>query len=265
MKAQKTPTGTREWAKHNYNVCRGCSNNCRYCYAREMALRFKQIATPEDWKKEVVIEKKVAKRWAKKEGTIMFPTTHDITTDNFYACLVTLRKMLSAGNKVLIVTKPTLSVIKELCDALSEFKSQILFRFTIGNLTPGITKYWEKDASEPWERYECLKKAYEYGFQTSVSCEPMLCGYGEMLDMVKGLTPFITDALWIGKMNDIKRRVKIITEEDREQVARLQMYYRNHSIMLLYHKLKDNPKIKWKDSIKKVVGIEAPEESGLDI
>jgi hypothetical protein len=33
----------------------------------------------------------------------------------------------------------------------------------------------------------------------------------------------------------------------------------------LYAKLKDDPKIKWKESIKKVVGIDIPTESGLDI
>ena len=29
--------------------------------------------------------------------------------------------------------------------------------------------------------------------------------------------------------------------------------------------LKDHPKVKWKESIKKVVGIKAPSEKGLDV
>jgi hypothetical protein len=36
-------------------------------------------------------------------------------------------------------------------------------------------------------------------------------------------------------------------------------------ILDLYSKYKDNPQIKWKDSIKKIVGIEIPIEPGLDI
>jgi len=35
--------------------------------------------------------------------------------------------------------------------------------------------------------------------------------------------------------------------------------------MELYGLYMNNPKIKWKDSIKKIVGIEEPEEAGLDI
>jgi hypothetical protein len=37
------------------------------------------------------------------------------------------------------------------------------------------------------------------------------------------------------------------------------------NIHLIYNQFKDNSKIKWKESIKKIVGIEIPEESGLDI
>ena len=36
-------------------------------------------------------------------------------------------------------------------------------------------------------------------------------------------------------------------------------------IKLIYGMFKDNPLIRWKDSIKKVVGIEAPEKPGMDI
>ena len=36
-------------------------------------------------------------------------------------------------------------------------------------------------------------------------------------------------------------------------------------ILELYNRLCTNSKVKWKDSIKKVVGIVAPEVAGLDI
>ena len=45
----------------------------------------------------------------------------------------------------------------------------------------------------------------------------------------------------------------------------MQFQNNNDNIMKLYHKYKDNPKIKWKESIKKIVGIEIPTEAGLDI
>lgn len=37
------------------------------------------------------------------------------------------------------------------------------------------------------------------------------------------------------------------------------------NIEILYEHYKDDPMIKWKDSIKKVVGIERPTETGMDI
>ena len=37
------------------------------------------------------------------------------------------------------------------------------------------------------------------------------------------------------------------------------------NIKQLYGQFKDNPKIKWKESIKKVLGLKIPIEAGLDV
>ena len=39
----------------------------------------------------------------------------------------------------------------------------------------------------------------------------------------------------------------------------------NNRIKEIYDEYKDNPKIKWKESIKKVIGLEIQTEKGLDI
>jgi DNA repair photolyase len=39
-KGREITSGTKEWADHNVNCIRGCSNDCRYCYAKIMAKRF---------------------------------------------------------------------------------------------------------------------------------------------------------------------------------------------------------------------------------
>jgi len=44
-----TISGTKEWSVESVNCVTGCSHNCRYCYARAMALRFHRIKRPEDW------------------------------------------------------------------------------------------------------------------------------------------------------------------------------------------------------------------------
>lgn len=38
-----TTQGTKEWASSNINLFYGCANNCMYCYAKKMALRFGRI------------------------------------------------------------------------------------------------------------------------------------------------------------------------------------------------------------------------------
>ncbi len=45
--------GTKEWAASNVNIQSGCPNDCRYCYAKSMAIRHKR-KTRENWK---VLEK----------------------------------------------------------------------------------------------------------------------------------------------------------------------------------------------------------------
>ena len=35
--------GTQEWSVKTVNCTTGCSHDCRYCYAKGMAVRFKQV------------------------------------------------------------------------------------------------------------------------------------------------------------------------------------------------------------------------------
>ena len=50
-----------------------------------------------------------------------------------------------------------------------------------------------------------------------------------------------------------------------ERIKQLQQWQTDTEIRKLYERYKDNPQIKWKDSIKKVVGIDSPVDKGLDI
>ena len=79
-------SGTKEWAVHNFNIAQGCSHNCRYCYARANAIRFGRIKKPDEWTAEQINEKNRHKKWRKRDGRIMFPTTHDITPNLLRAC-----------------------------------------------------------------------------------------------------------------------------------------------------------------------------------
>lgn len=262
-KKERKIRGTFEWAKYNENCVTGCSHGCWYCYARNRAIQM-GARTPETWEKEVVSRKKMSKSHTKRDGRIMFPTTHDITPATLAACAVYLERMLSAGNEVLIVSKPHFECIQFLCEVFKRYKDQILFRFTIGSAHDKVLKMWEPNAPTFEERVESLKLAYNMGYQTSISCEPMLDQ--EIHLVVEATRDYVTDAIWLGKANNLISRMKN-NGADKEMVlrgAQLLSWQGNTSIWELYNKYKDDPKIKWKESIKEVVGIELPTERGTD-
>ena len=204
--SQRLGTGTKEWADTNFNITNGCRNACLYCYAAEMADRFKR-KTRAEWLHEELTTHAFIATYPKKNGVVMFPTAHDITPFNLHTYVRVAKLMLAAGNQLLIVSKPQLVCVKVLITELAPWKDQILFRFTIGSLDAETTYFWEPGASSPQERLTCLQAAYEADFKTSVSIEPMLQGAHEAVLVVDAVRVFVTETIWIGKMNQAKRRV----------------------------------------------------------
>jgi len=257
--------GTYEWAVKNINIVSGCSHNCKYCYSKEMAIRFKR-KTPESWKIEEELKTDRKLKIGKVSGRVMFPSSHDITPQNLILSLKTIKKILEHDNDILIVSKPHLDCISRLCNEFQEYKKNILFRFSIGSSNNTVLKSWELDAPLFEERIECLKLAFEQGYKTSISCEPMLDN--NISDVIDRVTPYVTDSIWIGKMNFLLRRLKMNGYDDNETLKKaneLLNWQRDSEIIRLYTEYKNHPKVKWKESIKKVVDIEVSQQKGLDI
>jgi DNA repair photolyase len=250
---QRNDTGTREWAEINANIQKGCSNNCLYCYAMSNALRFGQIQTHEQWGQETIDWKAVNKKWPKRDGVIMFPTAHDITPSNLDAAITALRNMLAPGNKVLVVSKPRLDCIVALCKELKDYSAQLLFRFTIGSTDWRTCAFWEPGAPEPRDRIAALNYAYGKGFRTSVSMEPLLAGIGMAIQTYGTVVPFVTDDIWIGKMNKIRSRVDTSIADNLIAVESLEQLQRNEEILRLVGILGKEKNVRWKDSIQAVI------------
>lgn len=249
--------GTKEWSDYNVNCVFGCSHDCKYCYAKAMRVQYDKI-TPSSWKTELIRTKGLSKKYLKRkdEKRFMFPTTHDITPTNLSACIQILINVLAPGNEGVIVTKPHFECIKALCQVLPLFKNNFVLRFTIGSSNPDTLKFWEPGAPDFEERYTSLKYAHWKGYQTSVSCEPMLDDNVE--DVLEWVLPYVTETIWIGKPNMLKTRLSMNGHKDHETMARadeLMQSLSDQYIWDLYAEYKDNQKIRWKDSIKKVVGI----------
>ncbi len=202
-KSRKITLGTKEWADSNVNCYYGCFNNCRYCYAKKMAIRFNR-KTEDNWKVMVPNNMIINKNYRKRRGRIMFPTSHDITEESLENCLIVLEKLLDAGNEVLITTKPQLKCISKICNKFSKFKDLIQFRFTITSTNDQNLRFWEQGAPRFEERLKCVKYAFENEFKTSISIEPVLDI--DPFILVNILLPYITESIWIGKMNYMKTK-----------------------------------------------------------
>jgi DNA repair photolyase len=262
---KKKVFGTHEWADRTANCINGCIHDCKYCYSKEMAIRFKR-KTSENWKEEETRVTQLNKTFKRFSGSFMYPSSHDIHPDHLEENIQFLRNLLESGNQVLVVTKPHFRCIKSICANFRLYKKQILFRFTIGSADSKILKFWEPGAPDFDERIKSLKYAFNNGFSTSISCEPMLDNkIDEVIDSVQQYT---TDAIWLGKANFLQRRLKMNGCNDIETFERAEeliKWQADNNIVKIFNKYKDNPKIKWKESIKKIVGLELPSETGLDI
>ena len=125
---RKITSGTKEWADFNVNCVKGCSNDCRYCYAKMIAKRFGR-KTEDSWKNMEINIKAVEKNYKKYNGRVMFPSSHDIVDDPeiLDACFTVIRKLLETDNEVLITSNLRLD---------QERRKLILF----GNPTPHATE-----------------------------------------------------------------------------------------------------------------------------
>ena len=250
----KKKSGTKQWSDKSINFINGCPHDCLYCYMKCQKIRFNGIST-EDWKTEVVREKDLMKKIPKHKSMVMFPSSHDITPDHISESIIMLRNILKSGNSVLVVSKPHYECISKLCEVFTDYKDKILFRFTIGSSDSQVLKFWEPNGTTFEERLECLKLSYQKGYQTSISMEPLL---DKNIDgLIDKVSPYVTETIWIGKPNHLLYRVKMNGHKDTETINRCNelLGWINDPVFIkeLYLKYKDNPMIRWKESIQKEI------------
>ena len=253
-KFNKVPPGfgVGEWAGFSYNIGTGCSHNCRYCYARSFFVQEGVVANNEAWATERLNLRKININ-LKADKRIMFPSTHDISPTYLETYCKALNNILSAGNDVLLVSKPHIECIEHICSEFSAFKGQMEFRFTIGSINPDVTAFWEPGAPLPEERMRCLQYAEDHGYQTSVSMEPILEGKEAAIETFNALVPLTKGTIWIGTMNYLEARADLSSPEVANAVQRINILQSEKEMIELYRHLKPETQVRWKDSIKQIV------------
>lgn len=270
---EKRKFGTREWAKVNLNIQKGCHHGCRYCYACYNAIkRYKWFNSRDEWMKNIRLRyDKVTARPRKVDGRIMYPTQHDICPEFIEEHIKFLRRWLLAKNDILLVMKPHFYSVYRICRDLKEFRNHITFRFTISSSDDRILSFWEPGAPKFKERLDALRYArHNAHFTTSVSMEPQLDTAERTVILASSFLKDVDDSIWIGKMNFAESRIRALNERDMnlnwgEKEWRLYSLIfseqTDEKVEWIHSQLDGFPKIRWKDSIKKVLGL-SDEEVG---
>jgi len=217
-----------------------------------MAKRFGRC-TEDTWKNMKIREDILNKRFQKRPGRVMFPSTHDIIDVSPFkeACFTVLGRLLESRNDVLITSKPRLNIIQELDYQFGHYKGHMQFRFTINSINDELLEFWEPNAPRFKDRFDSLEYAFKRGFKTSASIEPFL-DY-DPVELVETIKPFITESIWIGRMNYIPR--KNLSREEEPYYNAIRKNYENNHLWEVYNKLKEYPLIRFKDSIRIQLGL----------
>lgn len=257
----RTGTGTREWSEKSCNIGHGCANDCIYCYARwDNEVRYRQIA-PGDWKYEKIRWDKVHRQERPVKGVVMFPSQHDITAAYLEPALIKITQHLQMGNKLLIVTKPSWPVFNEIMEHIEHLgkdaKDNVMFRISMTGTDPLTAIFWEPSAPAPEERLYCLKEAFDRGFKTSVSAEPILPTYTTLAmagrDIYSACAQYTTDSVWFGLLNKPGLRIRGI---NKDLLARINEYQKPERVLDLVRHFRPehlHPKVRWKDSIQAII------------
>jgi len=255
--------GAYEWADHTANFCTGCLHDCWYCYAKGIAIRYKRL-TAEEWPTETIRKHDVARKQKRYDGRVMIPSSHDITPSNLQAGITVIGNLLQSGNQILIVSKPHLECIEAICDTYELYRDlfeedddghrryRITFRFSIGACDDRLLSFWEPGAPSYSERKAALQLAHDRGFQTGVSIEPMIDATNIDV-LIADLSPYVTDSIWLGKMNYLGRFGKNADPSLKKALNDIKRGQTDVMIKAIYQRHRNNPLIRWKDSISKVI------------
>ena len=249
--------GFSEWGGGKFtkaNTVHGCSHHCKYCGVAAQEARV-DMRSPEMWPFEEVNTKALTGTISKRNSLLIYPTSHDITPQHLDVHLYQIRRILEAGNKLLICSKMHYDCIVEICAECADRKEKVELRCTIGSRDSEILRWWEPGAPDYDERKAAVEYAYKQGYDTSLSSEPMLDANIE--SVVEDMRPIVSESIWIGKMNHARQNLTLngVTgpEADAKVSALLAWQDDDANIMRLVNRYANDPLIRWKESIQRVI------------
>jgi DNA repair photolyase len=249
-----------QWAKQGTNIIKSstnCPNLCRYCYVQAWKIRKDKMELPdiEDARAQFVCDDvRVEKKWMVRKNPKMFifPSTHDIFEEMVEKYISVAKKIMDSGCEIILVSKPRMNCIKRICEELRHYKDKITMVFTISSHNNQILKKYEPFAPSYEERSECLKYAFEHGYETSISMEPLL---DDPYTVINELDKYVSRCIWIGSLNHCKE-----LKFTKEMMKKVTDTTNKEYLMNLISNLRGNPKVYWKYKIMRLVGLKGKKE-----
>lgn len=158
----------------------------------------------------------------------------------------------------MLVSKASVRPLREAVSGVMDLIEfcRVEVRVTIGSTDDAVLGFWEPGAPKFTERIAALKWAHDNGFQTSVSVEPMLDSLPGCV--IAAVTPYVSPdrGIWLGRANRLMQTVAVNCPGDarvKAAASALEAWWNDAAITRLYWEWKDNPLIRWKDSVRQVV------------
>jgi hypothetical protein len=115
-----------------------------------------------------------------------------------------------------------------------------------------LLKTWEPNAPGYDERKASLQYAFEQGYRTSVSVEPMLDA-ANIASLITDLRPFVKTDIWLGTMNHTDDIKKWAGDGMEAEIARVAAGQSSENLTAIYNTYKDDKLIKWKTEALKTI------------
>ena len=191
----------REYSDWAFNLYKGCSHGCKYCYApdathtdRETFLKPQKRAV--DWR---VLNREMQNIPRGKSVFLCFTCDpYQPLEESEQVTRRAIQLLHNAGLGVIVLTKGgnrsgrDFSLLAERPD-LSQYGATLTF------ISDADSSKWEPGAACPSHRLSMLKKAHDFGIPTWASLEPVIDPI-QSLELIQVAAPFV-DLFKVGKWN----------------------------------------------------------------
>jgi DNA repair photolyase len=214
MAAIYEPSGAaREYSPLALNYIKGCDHGCVYCYVPKMMKRFNKGYVHSDVyiKEEKALMKELEASFKKHKNSpkqvflsfLTDPYSHFNNETKLTRRV--LEMLLEYQIPVSILSKGGFNILDDL-DVIKKFGDNIQVGGSLTFTDKDLSKKWEKNSSDPEERFMTLEILHEEGVRTWASMEPVI--FPDQSLEIMEITKDYIDGYKIGKLNHFQNHEK---------------------------------------------------------